>query len=107
MHLLLLELLQQPCDEGLLAFMRVDEMLIDIGDDLTDYEDDVMANSFNIYRGAVIVLGHARELARNDPFKNGSFRVLIGPVLKGSTERFTQCVCAATAAARDGRRLLG
>jgi hypothetical protein len=51
MHLLLLELLQQPYDSTLLEFMRVDEMLIDIGDDLTDYEDDVVANSFNIFRG--------------------------------------------------------
>lgn len=31
MHLLLLELIQQPCNEVLLEFMRVDEMLIDIG----------------------------------------------------------------------------
>lgn len=52
LHLLLHELLHKPLDEMLLSFMRVDEMLIDIGDDLTDYEDDVMANSFNIYRGA-------------------------------------------------------
>lgn len=51
MHLLLLALLKQPPDQVLLEFMRVDEMLIDIGDDLTDYEDDVVANSFNIFRG--------------------------------------------------------
>lgn len=51
LHLLLFELQQKPLDETLLEFMRVDEMLIDIGDDLTDYEDDVMANSFNIFRG--------------------------------------------------------
>jgi hypothetical protein len=51
MHLLLLELLKQPPDQVLFEFMRVDEMLIDIGDDLTDYEDYVVANSFNIFRG--------------------------------------------------------
>lgn len=51
MHLLLLELLKQPFDSTLWTFMQVDEMLIDIGDDLTDYEDDVVANSFNIFRG--------------------------------------------------------
>lgn len=51
LHLLLFELLRQPPDATLLEFMRTDEMLIDIGDDLTDYEDDVMANSFNIFRG--------------------------------------------------------
>jgi hypothetical protein len=54
MHLLLLELLQQPYDSSLLEFMRIDEMLIDIGDDLTDYEDDVVANSFNIFRGELL-----------------------------------------------------
>jgi hypothetical protein len=53
LHLLLHGLLHKPLDEALLAFMRLDEMLIDIGDDLTDYEDDVMANSFNIYRGEI------------------------------------------------------
>lgn len=53
LHLLLLELLKQPRDAALLEFMRVDEMLIDIGDDLTDYEEDVVANSFNIFRGEV------------------------------------------------------
>lgn len=51
LHLLLLELLKQPHDHALLEFMRVDEMLIDIGDDLTDYEEDVAHNSFNIFRG--------------------------------------------------------
>lgn len=54
MHLLLLELLKRPCDGPLLEFMRIDEYLIDIGDDLTDYEDDVVANSFNIFRGGAL-----------------------------------------------------
>lgn len=57
MHLLILELLQQPYDNTLLEFMRIDEFLIDIGDDLTDYEDDVVANSFNIFRGYVYLYG--------------------------------------------------
>lgn len=70
MHLLLLELLKQqqpapaPDDSTnsgssatLLEFMRLDELLIDIGDDLTDYEDDVVANSFNIFRGYVYLFG--------------------------------------------------
>uniref|UniRef100_A0A383VVX6 Uncharacterized protein n=1 Tax=Tetradesmus obliquus TaxID=3088 RepID=A0A383VVX6_TETOB len=57
LHLLLHGLLRKPLDEALLAFMRLDEMLIDIGDDLTDYEDDVMANSFNIYRGFIHLYG--------------------------------------------------
>jgi hypothetical protein len=54
LHLLLHGLLKKPLDEALLSFMRLDEILIDIGDDLTDYEDDVMANSFNIYRGVMV-----------------------------------------------------
>ena len=41
----------QPPDDLLLQFLRLDELLVDIGDDLTDYEDDVVNNSFNIYRG--------------------------------------------------------
>jgi hypothetical protein len=41
-----------PYDEALLSFLRLDELLVDVGDDLTDYEDDVLANSFNIYRCA-------------------------------------------------------
>ncbi|KAF8063085.1 smkA [Scenedesmus sp. PABB004] len=57
LHLLLHGLLARPYDEALLGFMRLDEMLIDIGDDLTDYEDDVMANSFNIYRGYIHLFG--------------------------------------------------
>eukprot|EP00775_Hariotina_reticulata_P003202 gene3202-3479_t len=59
LHLLLHELLNQPYNELLLQFMRVDEMLVDIGDDLTDYEDDVMANSFNVYRGFIHLYGRA------------------------------------------------
>eukprot|EP00879_Flechtneria_rotunda_P031831 GHRR01034836.1.p1 GENE.GHRR01034836.1~~GHRR01034836.1.p1 ORF type:complete len:130 (+),score=55.92 GHRR01034836.1:102-491(+) len=59
MHLLLHALLNKPHDETLLEFMRVDEMLVDIGDDLTDYEDDVMVNSFNIYRGYIHLYGRA------------------------------------------------
>lgn len=55
LHLLVHRLLLRPYDEALLAFMAVDERLVDIGDDLTDYEDDVVANSFNIYRGGALV----------------------------------------------------
>jgi hypothetical protein len=53
LHLLLHQLagLGPAPSEALLAFLRVDELLVDIGDDLTDYEDDVADNSFNVYRG--------------------------------------------------------
>ena len=56
LHLLLFRLLGKPDDEQLLSFLRADEQLVDIGDDLTDYEDDVVNNSFNIYRGKVWLL---------------------------------------------------
>lgn len=44
-------------DEALLAFMRVDEQLVDISDDLVDYEDDVCKNSFNVLRVFVHLYG--------------------------------------------------
>ena len=40
LHLLLHRLAGAPYDDALLAFMAADERLVDIGDDLTDYEDD-------------------------------------------------------------------
>lgn len=41
-----------PDNDFLLTWLtQIDERLVDIGDDLTDYEDDVEKNSFNIYRG--------------------------------------------------------
>ena len=79
LNLLLYKLTRRPYDDILLGFLFVDERLVDIGDDLVDYEarhgvpdhtvlvhavtsiklqnacslqDDVIANSFNIYRGA-------------------------------------------------------
>ena len=80
LNLLLYKLTRRPYDDMLLHFLFVDEHLVDIGDDLVDYEasrhvppdhavlfyalpsiklpsgcsvqDDVIANSFNIYRGA-------------------------------------------------------
>ena len=53
LNLLLFGLRKQLPQPKLLAFLRVDEHLVDIGDDLVDYEDDVLENCFNIYRGAL------------------------------------------------------
>jgi len=50
MHLILWKLAGRQPHPSLLQFLRVDELLVDIGDDLTDYEDDVERNSFNIFR---------------------------------------------------------
>ncbi|PNW70419.1 hypothetical protein CHLRE_17g719050v5 [Chlamydomonas reinhardtii] len=60
--LLLFRLSGRPHDERLLAFLRLDEMLVDISDDLCDYEDDVVANSFNIFRCYIHLYGREAEL---------------------------------------------
>lgn len=44
------------------AFLRVDEILTDIADDLHDYEKDVGKNSFNVLRGAVHAVGEDAPL---------------------------------------------
>lgn len=38
LNLLLYQLTHKAVDEGLMEFLRVDEHLVDIGDDLVDYE---------------------------------------------------------------------
>ena len=53
LNLLLFSLRKQLPQPELLAFLRVDEHLVDIGDDLVDYEEDILENCFNIYRGAL------------------------------------------------------
>eukprot|EP00199_Chlamydomonas_sp_CCMP681_P001748 CAMPEP_0119111654 /NCGR_PEP_ID=MMETSP1180-20130426/36627_1 /TAXON_ID=3052 ORGANISM="Chlamydomonas cf sp, Strain CCMP681" /NCGR_SAMPLE_ID=MMETSP1180 /ASSEMBLY_ACC=CAM_ASM_000741 /LENGTH=374 /DNA_ID=CAMNT_0007098741 /DNA_START=1 /DNA_END=1125 /DNA_ORIENTATION=+ len=62
LHLLLRLLAKCAPDPDLLTFLRVDEMLVDIGDDLTDYEDDVESNSFNILRAHVHLFGREAPL---------------------------------------------
>ncbi|KAK9822916.1 hypothetical protein WJX74_004414 [Apatococcus lobatus] len=62
LNLLLYQLTHKAVDEGLMDFLRLDEHLVDIGDDLVDYEDDIMANSFNIFRGYVHLYGRDAEL---------------------------------------------
>ena len=41
--------------------LQVDERLVDIGDELTDYEDDVEHNSFNIFRGTLAYVCCSQE----------------------------------------------
>ena len=57
LNALLYELRGLPPDQPTLDFLRVDELLTDIADDLYDYEDDVVRGSFNVYRGFVHVYG--------------------------------------------------
>jgi len=58
LHHVLCALLQEPPDEALFAFCSVDERLVDVGDDLTDYEEDVESGCFNLWR---CLLALARE----------------------------------------------
>ena len=57
LHAMLCALIGMDASEELLLFLRVDEMLTDMADDLFDYEKDVRKNSFNVLRGCVHALG--------------------------------------------------
>ena len=57
LHLILFRLLEKPYDEPLLALLRVNEHLVDMADDLFDYEGDVGRNAFNILRVYVAMYG--------------------------------------------------
>ena len=60
LNLLLYALTRRDPDKRLLEFLALDEQLVDIGDDLVDYEDDVLRNTFNVYRGAACECRGAR-----------------------------------------------
>eukprot|EP00928_Gymnodinium_smaydae_P097460 TRINITY_DN8833_c0_g2_i1.p1 TRINITY_DN8833_c0_g2~~TRINITY_DN8833_c0_g2_i1.p1 ORF type:complete len:386 (-),score=90.50 TRINITY_DN8833_c0_g2_i1:6-1163(-) len=59
LNLLLFQLRGAPYNAKMLAFMRQAELLVEIEDDLKDYNKDVVRNSFNIYRTYVRVHGSA------------------------------------------------
>ncbi|PRW60108.1 pyruvate dehydrogenase E1 beta subunit [Chlorella sorokiniana] len=74
----------QP-DAALLEFLRIDELLVDIGDDLLDYEDDITAGgggSFNILRCYVHLFGRdaplhlARRIGQLEAERERLLRVL-------------------------------
>ncbi|DBB04085.1 TPA: hypothetical protein ACH3X1_013138 [Trebouxia sp. C0004] len=62
LNLLLYKLTRRSHDDTLLHFLFLDEHLVDIGDDLVDYEDDVIANSFNIYRAYIHLYGTEAQM---------------------------------------------
>mmetsp|Transcript_42611 Transcript_42611/g.101170 ORF Transcript_42611/g.101170 Transcript_42611/m.101170 type:complete len:294 (-) Transcript_42611:161-1042(-) len=62
LNLVLHRLTERPYDETLLEFLLVDEHLVDISDDLVDYEEDIFANSFNIFRAYVFLFGSDAQL---------------------------------------------
>ncbi|GIL64075.1 hypothetical protein Vafri_18050 [Volvox africanus] len=82
--LLLFRLTKKPYDEALLSFLRLDEMLVDISDDLVDYEDDVLANSFNIFRCYIQLYGREAELRLVE--RISSLEEQHGRLLAGLTE---------------------
>lgn len=64
LHLLVYAWRGLPPDEEVLAALLWNEQLVDLHDDLVDYEDDVASNSFNVYRCYVRLYG-----ARDAPLR--------------------------------------
>ena len=60
LHILLHKILSKPCCPTLLEVCRADEILLDIHDDLVDYEGDIRDNSFNILRAYSHIFGPVR-----------------------------------------------
>ena len=48
MNLVLYKILKQNYNDKHLLFLSSHELIIEIGDDLFDYKDDVMKKSFNV-----------------------------------------------------------
>uniref|UniRef100_A0A1D1YAB2 Regulatory protein recX n=2 Tax=Anthurium amnicola TaxID=1678845 RepID=A0A1D1YAB2_9ARAE len=57
LHLLLYQLRDEQVNELHMEFLSVSEFLVEISDDLYDYEDDVIENCFNVLRMLVGVYG--------------------------------------------------
>lgn len=57
LNLLLYEMSNQPVNETHMEFLSASEVLVEISDDLFDYEEDVLHNSFNILRMFVSIFG--------------------------------------------------
>jgi len=63
LHILLHKILRKPSCSTLLEVCRVDEILLDIHDDLVDYEGDVRDGTFNILRAYSHIFGPVRASA--------------------------------------------
>ncbi|KAK9162737.1 hypothetical protein Syun_003639 [Stephania yunnanensis] len=57
LNLLVYQLMREEVNEVHMEFLSVSEFLVEISDDLFDYEDDVLNNSFNILRMFVRIYG--------------------------------------------------
>mmetsp|Transcript_33697 Transcript_33697/g.63471 ORF Transcript_33697/g.63471 Transcript_33697/m.63471 type:complete len:400 (-) Transcript_33697:402-1601(-) len=66
LNLLMFQVRGAPVNDEFMAFLEVSELLVEIADDLFDYEEDVLANVFNVYRMFLYIHGEgaAVELAR-------------------------------------------
>ena len=63
LHILLHKILRKPSCSTLLEVCRVDEILLDIHDDLVDYEGDVRDGTFNILRAYSHIFGPTKASA--------------------------------------------
>ncbi|KAJ8625008.1 hypothetical protein MRB53_033538 [Persea americana] len=57
LNLLLYQLREQPVNDLHMEFLSISEFLVEVSDDLYDYEDDVVENNFNIMRMFVRLYG--------------------------------------------------
>ncbi|KAL1820400.1 hypothetical protein DCAR_0416733 [Daucus carota subsp. sativus] len=60
LNLLLYQLRGEKVNELHMDFLSVSEFLVEVSDDLFDYEDDVLENSFNVLRMFVRIYGSGR-----------------------------------------------
>ncbi|BDA43030.1 hypothetical protein COCOBI_04-0400 [Coccomyxa sp. Obi] len=100
LNLLLYGVTGRPVDDHLMAFLAVDEHLVDIGDDL----DDVMANSFNIYRGYVHLHGSRAQLALIDRIAEleAQHAALLGQLPEQTRQKFRRRHAEASEAPGSG-----
>jgi len=57
LNLIMYKITKTERDQKVLDFLLLNELLVDLHDDLCDYEDDILRNSFNLYRLAVACHG--------------------------------------------------
>nr|XP_023889827.1 uncharacterized protein LOC112001892 [Quercus suber] len=62
-NLLLYQLRGEKVNDLHMEFLSVAEFLVEVSDDLIDYEDDVLKNSFNVLRMFVKIYGASRAPA--------------------------------------------
>ncbi|TVU14337.1 hypothetical protein EJB05_37800 [Eragrostis curvula] len=90
LNLLMYQLTGKQVNELHMEFLSVSEFLVEISDDLYDYEDDVMNNTFNVLRMFVAIYGPSEapnmlaECIGKAEEKYESFSKKLDPSLSGS-----------------------